>query len=107
MPIHTEYAGMPAETLVVWILITTVAGLVARQIAQGKPILGLWGDMAIGVVGAYATGAVMRRFDFDLSKSILAAQADIPSTVAIWVDVFVAAFVGALIIRILLRFAKT
>ncbi len=101
-----EYAGMEAGRLVVWILLATLAGAAARQIVQGKPLLGLWGDMAIGLGGAFAVGTLLRRLDFDLSQSILAARPGVASQAAIFIDVFLAAFVGALLARALLKIAK-
>jgi uncharacterized membrane protein YeaQ/YmgE (transglycosylase-associated protein family) len=101
-----EYAQMRAVDIAAWIIIATLAGLVARQIVQGKPLAGLWSDMVIGLIGAFAVGTGMRLLDFDLSQVILEARPGIQSEFAIWVDIFVAAFVGALVLRIILRFAK-
>lgn len=101
-----EYAEMRAVDIVAWIIIGTLAGLVARRIVQGKPIVGVWGDLVIGLIGAYAIGSLMRYFSFDLSEIILEARPGIQREFAIWVDVFVAGFVGALALRILLRFVK-
>jgi uncharacterized membrane protein YeaQ/YmgE (transglycosylase-associated protein family) len=106
MGLTVEYAGMSAVDLAAWILVATIAGVVARQIVQGKPLAGLWGDMLIGLIGAFAVGMGLREVNFDLSQVILNARPGIASIVAIYVDVFVSALVGALILRILLRFAK-
>ena len=91
-----EYAGMNAVDMAAWVVIATLAGLAARQMFKGKPLAGLWSDLVIGLVGAFALGWGMRQIGFDLSKSILAAQPGISSHVAIWVDIFVAAFVAAI-----------
>ena len=106
MEITDTYAGMHAGVLITWIILTTLAGLIARQIVQGKAHLGLWGDMIIGIVGVFLAGWVMHYFNFDLSQSILAAQPDLPQRVIIWADVLVTSFVGALVLRLLLRFVK-
>jgi len=106
MSTEFHYAGMDLGNLVVWILLTTIAGLVARQILQGKSILALWGDMAIGIIGVFALGWVMRQLNFDLSQTILTAQPNLPSSIAIWADVFVTAFLGALVLRLALRLVK-
>ncbi|MGD2131787.1 MAG: GlsB/YeaQ/YmgE family stress response membrane protein [Maricaulaceae bacterium] len=105
MPV-VEYAEMNAANLVGWILVATVAGIAARRIVQGKAILGLWGDMAIGLLGAFALGWALKRFGFDLSQTMLEAAPGITSSGAIWLDVLAVAFVGALVLRILLRIAK-
>jgi uncharacterized membrane protein YeaQ/YmgE (transglycosylase-associated protein family) len=101
-----EYAGMSAVDLGIWVLLASIAGAVARQIVQGKPLLGLWGDMVIGLIGAFAVGMGLREFDFDLSEVILNARPGIAPIVAIYVDVFVSALIGALALRILLRLLK-
>ncbi len=106
MSFTVEYAEMNAVDLAAWIVLATIAGAVARQIVQGKSLAGLWGDMLIGLIGAFAAGTAMREVNFDLSQVILNARPGIASPVAIYVDVFVAALIGALILRILLRFAK-
>lgn len=106
MELTFDYAGMNGLILVAWIALLTIAGLAARQIVQGKPLLGLWGDMAIGLVGAFAVGWLLRQLDFDLSQTILNARPGIGSPTAIFVDVFVVAFAGALVLRLLLRIAK-
>lgn len=106
MSFAVEYAGMYAVDIAAWVLIATLAGLVARQLFKGKPLLGLWTDMVIGLVSIFVIGTGMRMIGFDLSKSILAAQPGITSRAAIWVDIFVAAFVGAIVIRAILRILK-
>ena len=106
MSFEVEYAGMYAIDIAAWLLIATLAGLVARQLFKGKPLLGLWTDMAIGLVSIFVVGTGMRMIGFDLSQAILAAQPGIASRAAIWVDIFVAAFVGAVVVRAILRIMK-
>jgi uncharacterized membrane protein YeaQ/YmgE (transglycosylase-associated protein family) len=105
MSLTFVYAGMDAATLLGWIVIATITGMAARRIVQGKPLLGLWGDMVIGLLGAFALGWGLRRIGFDLSQEILTARPGISSPVAIWVDVFAVSFVGALVLRAALRVA--
>jgi uncharacterized membrane protein YeaQ/YmgE (transglycosylase-associated protein family) len=99
------YAGMNAAELLVWIAIATITGMAARGVVRGKPLLGLWGDMLIGLVGAFAVGWGLRAVGFDLSQEMLAARPEISSPVAIWADVFAVAFLGSLILRAALRIA--
>jgi uncharacterized membrane protein YeaQ/YmgE (transglycosylase-associated protein family) len=109
-----EYADMRAVDIAAWIVIATLAGHLARRIVQGKPLGGLWGDLVIGLVSAFTVGTLLRRFGFDLSQIVLDALrgsgADEPTEsrrmFAIWVDVFLAGFVGSLIVRMVLRIAK-
>jgi uncharacterized membrane protein YeaQ/YmgE (transglycosylase-associated protein family) len=103
MSLSFVYAGMDAAELLGWIAIATLTGHAARRIVQGKPILGLWGDLLIGLVGAFAVGWGLRTVGFDLSQEMLAAQPGISSPVAIWADVFAVSFVGSVVLRAALR----
>ena len=105
MNLTFDYAGMDGVELAAWIILATLAGVVARQIARGTPMGGLFGDMVIGLIGVFAVGWVMRRLGVDLSQSILTAAPGVATRAAIWLDVFVVAFVGAMLIRFVLRLA--
>lgn len=97
------YAGMHAGDLAMWIAIATLTGSLARRFIAGPELLGLWTDMAIGLIGAFTVGWGLRQINVDLSQLVLRAQPTAPSTVAIWVDVLIASFVGAAAIRFLLK----
>ena len=60
--IRIDYAGMNAGVILAWLLIATTAGLIARMAARGRRLMGLWGDMAIGLVGIFAVGTLFRAF---------------------------------------------
>lgn len=97
------YAGMNPFELAVWIGIGLAAGFIARQIIRGPKPLGLFGDMLIGLIGAFGLGWVLRRFGFDLSEYILRLVPDLSTSIAIWIDVGLTALVGALILRTVMR----
>ena len=97
------YAGMHAGVLAMWVVIATTAGHITLRILPGPVLLGLWGDMTIGLIGAFGLGWGLRQIDVDLSRLVLTVAPNTPTPIAIWIDVFIAAFVGALAIRALLR----
>jgi uncharacterized membrane protein YeaQ/YmgE (transglycosylase-associated protein family) len=100
----TEYAGMYAGELAVWVLLGGLAGFLARAILGGPKPFGLYGDLILATVGAFVLGNILRRFDIDIS-SMLAPylSGGIPLEAAIWGDIFIVGFIGALILRIPLR----
>ena len=50
---------MPTWSLIVWLLIGGVAGLVARSFLGGTPPFGKIGDIVLGIAGAIAGGMVV------------------------------------------------
>jgi uncharacterized membrane protein YeaQ/YmgE (transglycosylase-associated protein family) len=100
------FAGMDPEALTAWVVICTLAGAAARQLVQGKQHWGLWGDLIIALFGAFVVGWAMTEQEFSIARNMQIAQPDVDEFWAGMVDVFLAAFVGALIIRIILKFLK-
>ncbi|MEZ5938171.1 MAG: hypothetical protein R3C52_08120 [Hyphomonadaceae bacterium] len=98
-----EYAGMDAGRIAAWLLIATGAGVIARRIVGGGKVLGLWGDAAIGLVGVFLVGTLMRAFHFDLSVFLHELQPAWSFDLAIWVDIIVSGLIGALLIRSIMR----
>ena len=98
-----EYSEMNLGILVLWLLITTAAGFAARKIVRGKPVLGLWGDIAFALLGVFLVGTLMKAFDFSLTGWIASLNLGPLNDVTRWVDVFVVAFLGALVLRAILR----
>lgn len=97
-----DYAGMNAGVIAAWLLIATGAGFAARMIVRGKKFFGLWGDMAIGLVGVYLMAVAFRLLGVDLTERL---HTWLPSigAIAVWIDIAISAFVGALAIRAVLR----
>ncbi len=100
--IWVDYAGMNAGEIAIWLLISTAVGVLARMIVRGRVILGLWGDAAIGLIAIFAVGTVMRALDFNLA-SWLAETVPAVSGVSLWLDIAISGFVGALLIRVVLK----
>lgn len=98
-----EYSGMNLGILVLWLVLATLAGFAARKIVRGKPVLGLWGDIAFGLLGVFLVGTLMKAFDFSLTNWIASLNLGPLNDVTKWVDVFVVAFIGALALRGILR----
>lgn len=103
MSLEFSYAGMNAGVLGAWILVGLAAGNLARLALGGPKPLGLFGDMLVGLFGAFGLGAVLRLAGVDLTAHILQLAPTLTSATAVWVDVVLTAFLGALVIRIALR----
>jgi uncharacterized membrane protein YeaQ/YmgE (transglycosylase-associated protein family) len=84
-------------------LIATAAGVLARWLVRGRKILGLWGDAAIGLVGAFVLGTLLRAVHIDLAVLVKGWTPDYGFGVAIWIDIAASALLGALLLRLLLR----
>jgi uncharacterized membrane protein YeaQ/YmgE (transglycosylase-associated protein family) len=76
---------MPAWSLIVWLVIGAVAGLVARNLIGGTPPFGRVGDMILGIAGGVVGG-------------FLLALTGIGATVGGLIGTMVAALVGALLL---------
>lgn len=98
-----DYAGMNAAEIAVWLLIATAAGLAGRAIVRGKKFLGLWGDAAIGLIGVFLVGTLMRAFNFDLTAWLTGVLPASMAQFAIWVDIAISALLGSIVIRAILR----
>ena len=101
--LHIDYAGMNAGVITAWFAIATGAGFLARMIVRGRSIIGLWGDAAIGLIGIYLVGTLFRAFDFDLSVYLKEIQPDWDFDLAVWLDITIAAALGSLLIRAIIR----
>ncbi len=53
---------MPVWTLIVWMVLGAVSGLLAPKLLGGKSPFGLTGDVLLGVVGAVAGGYGMSMY---------------------------------------------
>ena len=67
---------MPAEALLIWLLIGAVAGYLAGVVVKGYGF-GILGNIAVGIVGAVLAGALLPRLGLypgtDLMGQIVAA----------------------------------
>jgi uncharacterized membrane protein YeaQ/YmgE (transglycosylase-associated protein family) len=94
---------MNASVIVACLLIATAAGLIARTAVRGRKLMGLWGDMAIGLVGIFAIGTLFRAVRFDPSVWLKSIEPGWKFDFAIWADVALSALLGALVLRLILR----
>ena len=98
-----EYSGMNLGVLALWLLIATLVGFAARKIVRGKSVFGLWGDAAFGILGVFLIGTLLKAFNVSLSGWLASFDLGPLNDVTRWLDVALIAFVGALIIRGVLR----
>lgn len=97
-----DYGGMNAGQIAAWLLIATLAGVIARWITRGRKILGLWGDAVVGLVGCFLVGTLLRALRLDLTRLVESWMAS-TSGFAIWIDIIASAVIGALLIRLVIR----
>jgi uncharacterized membrane protein YeaQ/YmgE (transglycosylase-associated protein family) len=83
---------MTLETFLIWIVIGLVAGWLASAVVGGG--YGLIGDIVVGIVGAFIGGFIFR------GLHIHVPWGGIPGTIFV-------AFIGALVLLILLRLIRS
>jgi len=98
-----DYGGMNAGQIAAWMLIATLAGVLARWLVRGRKVLGLWGDAVFGLVGAFVVGTLLRAVHIDFATLIKSWAPDYGFDVAVWIDIAASALAGALLLRLLLR----
>jgi uncharacterized membrane protein YeaQ/YmgE (transglycosylase-associated protein family) len=97
------FAGMNALVIAGWLLICTGAGWAARAIVRGKKFFGLWGDQAIGLIGVFLTAILLNVLGVDLAERLRIYLPENLSELANWFSIAITAFLGALVIRGVLR----
>ncbi len=98
-----EYNGMNAAEIAAWLLIATAAGFTGRVIVSGKKFLGLWGDAALGLVGCFLVGTLIKAFRFSLTNWLTGVLPPSAAGFAVWLDIGISALAGAIILRAILR----
>jgi uncharacterized membrane protein YeaQ/YmgE (transglycosylase-associated protein family) len=83
--------NIPAETLLIWVLVGAVAGWLASIIVSGGG-LGLVGDIVVGVLGAFIGGWLLPRLGIHLGIGIVAIVAS--------------ATIGAVVLLLVLRLIR-
>jgi uncharacterized membrane protein YeaQ/YmgE (transglycosylase-associated protein family) len=83
---------MSLETLLIWLVIGLIAGWLASAVAGGG--YGVIGDIVVGIVGAFIGGFIFR------GLHIHVPWGGIPGTILV-------AFVGALVLLVLLRLIRS
>lgn len=79
---------MTVETLLIWLLVGAVAGLLAGVIVKGGGF-GLIGDIVVGIVGAFVGGWLLPRLGIELGVGL--------------VPVIANATIGAVVLLLVLR----
>jgi uncharacterized membrane protein YeaQ/YmgE (transglycosylase-associated protein family) len=82
---------MPLETLLIWLLIGAVAGWLAGVIVKGGGF-GIFGDIVVGIVGAFAGGWLLPRLGIQLGVGI--------------VSIIASATIGAVVLLLILRLIR-
>ena len=96
------YAGMRADTLFIWVLIAAAAGSLTGLLLRG-PKIGLFGNLVLGLLGLFAAGGLLKHFGIDLTAKLLELAPQIGMPYALWLDMAIVSFVGALILRLPVR----
>ena len=79
---------MSVETLLIWLVIGAVAGLLAGLLVKGGGF-GLLGDIIVGIVGAFFGGWLLPQLGINLGVG--------------YVPVIISATIGALVLLLILR----
>jgi len=82
---------MPIETILIWLLVGGVAGLLASMIVKGGG-LGLMGDIVVGIIGAFGGSWLLARLGLHLGVG--------------FVSVIASATVGAVLLLLILRLVR-
>jgi uncharacterized membrane protein YeaQ/YmgE (transglycosylase-associated protein family) len=98
-----DYAGMSAAEIAGWVLIATGSGWGARAIVKGKQFFGLWGDMAIALVGVFLMDLLFRLLGVDIAARLASFLPADFADFARWIRIAISAVLGALAIRLVLR----
>jgi uncharacterized membrane protein YeaQ/YmgE (transglycosylase-associated protein family) len=82
---------MPVETLLVWLVVGAVAGLLAGLVVKGGGF-GLLGDIVVGIIGAFVGGWILPRLGIHLGLGI--------------VSIIASATIGAVLLLLVLRLIR-
>lgn len=79
---------MTAETLIIWLLVGLVAGVLASMVVRGGGF-GIVGDIVVGILGALLGGWLLPRLGVSIGSGIVAT--------------IIVAFIGAVILLLIFR----
>jgi len=82
---------MPVETLLIWLSVGAVAGWLAGAIVKGGGF-GLFGDIVVGIVGAFVGGWMLPRLGVQLGVGL--------------VSIIASATIGAVVLLLVLRLIR-
>ena len=81
------------ENIIFWIVVGIVAGFLAKSVVPGEGTGGIVGDLIIGIVGAFIGGWLFTAF--------------LGHSYGGWIGSTVVAFVGAVVLLVVLRALKS
>ncbi len=90
----SEFLGMSQETIIIWLVLGLVSGIVAKFLLPGKDGGGLISTVLIGIAGSFLGGYLGNHFGITSEVGGLSVMS------------FVTAIVGALALLIALRILK-
>jgi hypothetical protein len=70
---------------------------------RGAKLLGLWGDTAIGLIGIFLVGTLLRAFNFDLTAYLQDLMPDVDVLLLRLMDVGIVALIGSFFLRATLK----
>jgi uncharacterized membrane protein YeaQ/YmgE (transglycosylase-associated protein family) len=82
---------MQVETIIIWLVIGAVAGMLAGMIVKGGGF-GLLGDIVVGIVGAFFGGWLLPRLGINLGVGL--------------VPVIASATIGSVVLLLILRLIR-
>ncbi len=82
---------MPLETLLIWLLVGAVAGWLAGIVVKGGGF-GLFGDIIVGIVGAFIGGWLLPKLGVHLGVGLVA--------------IIASATIGAIVLLLILRLVR-
>ena len=83
--------NIPAETLLIWLVVGAVAGWLASTVVSGGG-LGLVGDIVVGILGAFIGGWLLPKLGIHLGVGL--------------VPVIISAMIGAIVLLLILRLVR-
>jgi uncharacterized membrane protein YeaQ/YmgE (transglycosylase-associated protein family) len=83
--------GMSTHMILIWLIVGAVAGLLAGMIVKGGGF-GLFGDIIVGILGAFVGGWLLPRLGIHLGVGLVA--------------VIVNATIGAVVLLVLIRLIR-
>ena len=83
--------GMSTHMILIWLIVGAVAGMLAGMIVKGGGF-GLFGDIIVGILGAFVGGWLLPRLGIHLGVGLVA--------------VIVNATIGAVVLLVLIRLIR-
>ncbi len=82
---------MPVETILIWLAVGAVAGLLAGVVVKGGGF-GLLGDIVVGIIGAFIGGWLLPQLGIQLGAGLI--------------GVIVSATIGAVVLLLVFRLVR-